>query len=261
MPEQAQSDEKIQAKKTETAVINTFEALKDDPALAVAGALLPFYKSKQNLLWTGGAVAALGLLAILWFSMGTGDSRIAASEKAAEPSAASVAAPSKEPNAPTSAPTVKAATEPTTSAVAPAGAVQAPAATQLAAVTRKIRIRVETSPEGAALSLDGASVANPFDIWTEQSGDHKIDARANGYDAISRSITFDKNQIVYLSLPRAKAAPIPKVAPVRRPATKRTATAQTRSRRATPTRRATAQKSRVTETRSRGAGFISSNPY
>jgi hypothetical protein len=145
-----------------------------------------------------------------------------------------------------------------TGAISVKSAPAAPAV-QLKAET-KVRIRVETSPKKAQLYLDGAAVANPYDLQVNTSGSHLFEARLEGYGSATQTVDFNKDRLVYLSLSRAQreatasAASTKQVASVtsQRKTASRASAKQKSVRRARPT---------ASPSKSIGAGFVSTNPY
>ena len=110
------------------------------------------------------------------------------------------------------------------------------------------RVRIQTTPPTAVLSMDGTRVANPYDARLNQGGAHSIEARADGYQTRTESVSFAREVNLRLTLERIPApAPPPVVAA--RP-----------SRPSRPSRPAHPRPARP-RPRPAGAGFVTDNPY
>jgi hypothetical protein len=153
-----------------------------------------------------------------------------------------------EPTAPPAPPAAAAPTEP--AAAPPPSAAKAPPAKPDAEAARvvKVRIRVSTTPRTAQLRLDGARVSNPFDGTVAQAGQRVFEARAPGYQTLTRIVVFDRSQVVALKLDRLASSTPPAAS------TKPTTTG--------PKKRTTASGAqRTSEPPRKGAAFVADSPY
>jgi hypothetical protein len=114
-----------------------------------------------------------------------------------------------------------------------------------------VSIRVTTVPENAALTLDGTSVANPYEIEIAQAtGAHTLEATLEGYHSETRTIEYTEDQALTIELTRV---PVRRVRPVAR-----ARTAMARAAMAAPMNAAPMT---TMATTMRGAGFVTTNPY
>lgn len=218
----------------------------DVPALVVRRGT-----NRRALVAAGGVVLLLVL--VVW-SMSSGptppppswDKTQTAVTSASTPVTAASAAKAPATSAPeNAAPTPSAAAArpaPETVPSTPTAASDTPAppvrdAPSPAATAKSVHLRVTTTPASAQLTLDGEVVPNPFDAWVARGGTHRVTASATGYVERGVDVVFDRDQTHALALQRAAV----ERAPARR--TRRKASA------------------RSTTTRSRGAGFVTDNPY
>jgi hypothetical protein len=279
-----------------------------NPEIAAAGTPLqiPYNKfSKQYIFWAGGAVAAVGLLLTLIISTSNSGSVVDGAKKrlwkdaprgstqsaqirhpekqaiarndlprtslkealkaAPKAAPAPVVAPVKDPTPPQAQ-----ASSPAKTAAAPSAPTVQEAAPKTAPVVEaKVRIRVETSPRDAQLYLDGALVGNPFDSRVALSNKHQFEARLDGFNSTVRTVDFDQDRLVYLSLSKVQTQAVNVDVSVNKANAPRRAIAQSTSRKAV--KRATKQaeikppksptRSRASSPKSLGAGFVSTNPY
>jgi hypothetical protein len=164
----------------------------------------------------------------------------AAAEAAAVPiAAAQPAAPAEPEIAPAPAPQ-EAPAEP-----APAARVEpAPAPT--------IHVAIAVTPADAQITLDGASVANPFDARAPKGGRHRVIAEAPGRRARDLTLNFDRDQTLDITLENLKPKPPVAAVAVARPKAKAPA----------PHRAAPAPApAQAVQARPKGAGFVSESPY
>src|SRR5690606_15148381 len=70
-----------------------------------------------------------------------------------------------------------------------------------------VRIRIQTVPAHATLTMDGTRIANPFDANLSRSGAHRIGASADGFAPASREVTFDRPHQLTLRLRAERTAP------------------------------------------------------
>lgn len=92
--------------------------------------------------------------------------------------------------------------QPAPSPPAPAGASPPPASAP-AAAPDEIKVRIQADPATARLTLDGASIANPFDATIRRDGMlHEVEARAAGFRAEKRKVAFDRDLGLDLKLER-----------------------------------------------------------
>ena len=118
-----------------------------------------------------------------------------------------------------------------------------------------MRVRVTTTPRSAQLKLDGARVANPLDASVVKSGEHVLEARASGFEPGSRKATFDRNQVIEITLARLPpAAPVPSTSPKKR-------TTTTSPRPSSKASRPSSAPMRPSATPKKGAGFVADSPY
>jgi hypothetical protein len=155
------------------------------------------------------------------------ETRAAAAQPAHEPTGAIEPAVAHAPPAPASvrpAPNALAA-EPSAPQLAAAAATPAPSD---AVRPKNPLLSVRALPENSKLWLDGQRMSNPFDVRLPRGYKHRIDARADGYEATSQMVRIESDARLTLTLRRAGPG---------------TAAAQGDNR------------------RRRGGGFVSESPY
>jgi hypothetical protein len=115
-----------------------------------------------------------------------------------------------------------------------------------------VRLRIRTEPETASLSMDGTRIANPFDSSVNRArGDHRIVATAEGYEAQTQTVAFDRDRTVTIRLRRA-APPRERAGRGGRGGSPSAMSSTTMA----PTSMATTMASTM-----RSVGFVSDNPY
>lgn len=62
------------------------------------------------------------------------------------------------------------------------------------------RVEIAVQPPGATLELDGAPVSNPFTTAKVDGRSHKLVARADGFEVLSREVMFDRDLSVNWSM-------------------------------------------------------------
>jgi hypothetical protein len=90
---------------------------------------------------------------------------------------------------------------------------------------------VRAVPDNAQLWLDGQKMSNPFDTRLPLGSKHKIEARQEGYEASSQTIRLESDARLTITLKREIPAPAPHI------------------------------KVHPLPEGSRGAGFVTANPY
>lgn len=86
-------------------------------------------------------------------------------------------------------------------------------------------------PEGAQLWLDGQRMTNPFDTRLPLGSKHKLEAKQDGYETSSQTIRIESDARLMITLRRETPAAAPNI------------------------------KVKPLPEGSRGAGFVTSNPY
>jgi hypothetical protein len=90
---------------------------------------------------------------------------------------------------------------------------------------------VRAVPDQAQLFLDGQRTSNPFETRLPLGSKHKIEARQDGYETSSQTIRLESDAKLTITLKRETPAPAPHI------------------------------KVQPLPEGSRGAGFVTSNPY
>ena len=72
------------------------------------------------------------------------------------------------------------------------------------------QLRVDPTPPGAAVSIDGVDVGNGVWLGRLKTGDHKVEVRSDGFLTVERSVTLQKGQrqTVAVELERDEDAPM-----------------------------------------------------
>ena len=95
-------------------------------------------------------------------------------------------------------------------------------------------LSVRALPEGARLFLDGQRLPNPFDMRLPEGGKHKLEARFEGYETSTQTVRIESDAKLTITLRRMGAAGDPQLQV--RPLNQQ-------------------------QQHTRGAGFVTSNPY
>jgi hypothetical protein len=119
-----------------------------------------------------------------------------------------------------------------------------------------IRVRVTTSPANAQLTLDGAAVANPLDATMPRGGKHTFAASAAGHRSASKTLTFDRHQLLTVELRPVVARSSAPVTRQARPAATRPAAPQS-----APPPPVLKIEKQAPAKKTKGAGFVADSPY
>ncbi|MBA3391439.1 MAG: serine/threonine protein kinase [Deltaproteobacteria bacterium] len=168
--------------------------------------------AKRSKLFLGiGALVVAGVAGafVARGAMGGGDDKPAEVGVAASAPPAEIMTP---PPAPVPTPAPAAAPAPS---AAPTPTPTPPAAAEVAMQ----RIRIATVPADAVVMMDDKVIANPFDERVAKSDvAHRIEVTAPGYKPESRTLTFDTNQVLVVTLHKEPAAAKVSTKPTTRPA-------------------------------------------
>lgn len=115
-----------------------------------------------------------------------------------------------------------------------------------------VHIRVRTSPTSATLRLDGKPIANPYDADVPPSGEHVLEATARGHRKLSRKVRFDADRNLQFNLEKRTAAA---------PKTSAASAPKPRARTPLQVRPKSVPKPAEKSKSSKGAGFVSEDPY
>lgn len=77
-----------------------------------------------------------------------------------------------------------------------------------------VRLRISTVPEGATLTLDGESIANPFDAMLERDDEsHELVVKRSGFKTEMRKIVLTADQQIVIPLTKEPDEPAPSPRP------------------------------------------------